>query len=229
VSCVLEENIVMAHFRFAVFCAASLCASGCGSSDEPPGSSGPSSSGPGTSSTTTSQASSGTGGQDGAGAGSGGGGATTTVVVNEISARNGDWIELGNPGPGPADLSGLGLCDSDDNGVCNTVDALRFPDGTQLDPGAYLLILGDQAAEAGPGPHTTCLTDGPSSCFYATWKVSASRGETVYLISPDGRVLTQLAYPVEAAADGQTWGRLPDLTGEPTATAPTPGAENAAP
>jgi hypothetical protein len=151
-------------------------------------------------------------------------------VVNEISAQGSDWIELGNPGPGSADLGGLGLCDSDDNGLCNTADALRFPEGTQLAPGAYLLVLGDQAAEAGAGPHTTCLPDGgPSSCFYATWKVSASRGETVHLISANDRVLTQLEYPMGAAADGQTWGRLPDLTGEGAATAPTPGAANEAP
>lgn len=219
----------MAHFRFTVFCAAALCAGGCGSGDEPADGSAP---GTGSTTTSTSQASSGTGGQSGAGAGSGsgsGGGATTTVVVNEISARNGDWIELGNPGPEPADLSGFGVCDSDAIGLCNTLDALRFPDGTLLAPGEYLLIVGDQAAEAGPGPHTTCLPDGPSSCFYATWKVSASRGETVFLIAPNNQVLTQLEYPMDATADGQTWGRIPDLTGEPTATIPTPGAANAAP
>ena len=213
----------MVQFRFAALCLAALCAGGCGSSDEP-GDTGT----PGTGATTTSQSSSGAGGGDQGG--TGGGTATTTVVVNEISAKGADWIELGNAGTGPADLSGLGLCDSDENGACNTADALRFPEGTQLAPGAYLLILGDQVPEDGPGPHTACLTDGgPSSCFYATWKVSASRGETVYLISESDKVLAKLEYPIEAAADGQTWGRLPDLTGEGAATAPTPGAANTPP
>ncbi|WP_437813650.1 lamin tail domain-containing protein [Sorangium sp. So ce1078] len=213
----------MAQLRFTLLCVAALCAGGCGSSDEP-GDTGT----PGTGASTTSQSSSGAGGNGQGGAG--GGDATTTVVVNEISAKGGDWIELGNTGPGSVDLGGLGLCDSDESGMCNTTDALRFPEGTQLAPGAYLVILGDQAVEAGPGPHTTCLPDGDlSSCFYATWKVSASRGETVYLISANDQVLTRLEYPIEAAADGQTWGRLPDLTGEGAVTAPTPGEANAAP
>ncbi|MGK4006142.1 lamin tail domain-containing protein [Sorangium sp. So ce1036] len=213
----------MTYLRFTVFCAALLYAGGCGSGDES-GDGG----GPDTDATTTSQGSSGSGSGGGTAAG---GGATTTVVVNEISAKGSDWIELGNPGPGSADLGGFGLCDSDEaTGACNLGDALWFPVGTQLAAGEYLLVLGDQVAEDGPGPHTTCLPEGgPSRCFYATWKVSASRGETVYLISPDGEVLTRLEYPIEAAAEGQTWARLPDMTGEPAATAPTPGAENAAP
>ncbi|WP_437736052.1 lamin tail domain-containing protein [Sorangium sp. So ce1335] len=212
------------HLRLAVLCAAALSAAGCGSGDDP-GTSGA----PGTGATSaSSQGASGTGGGGQGGTGAGGN-VTTTVVVNEISARGGDWIELGNPGEAAADLGGFGLCDADDIGQCNTADALRFPEGTQLAPGEYLLVLGDQAVEAGPGPHTTCLADGPSTCFYATWKVSASRGETVFLVSPDNQVLAELAYPIEAAADGQTWGRLPDLTGEGAVTAPTPGAANAAP
>lgn len=211
----------MAQLRFTLLCVAALCAGGCGSSDEP-GDTGA----PDTGTTTASQGSSGSGG-----GGQGGGEAgTTTVVVNEISAKDGDWIELGNTGQASADLGGLGLCDAADDGSCNTTDALRFPEGTQLAPGAYLLVVGDQAVEAGPGPHTTCLPEGgPSSCFYATWKVSASRGETIYLIAPNDQVLTRLEYPIEAAADGQTWGRLPDLTGEGAVTAPTPGEANAAP
>lgn len=205
----------MKDLRFTVFCAAMLCVGGCGSGDES-GDGG----GPGAGATTTSQSSSSTGG----------GSVTTTVVVNEISARDGDWVELGNPGPEPADLGGFGLCDSDSAGRCNLLDALWFPVGTQLAAGEFLLVVGDQLPEDGPGPHTACLADGgPSSCFYATWKVSASRGETVFLISPDGEVLTELTYPSEATVAGQTWGRLPDFTGEPTATAPTPGAANAAP
>ncbi|WP_437976096.1 lamin tail domain-containing protein [Sorangium sp. So ce295] len=218
----------MAQFRYAALCLAALCAAGCGSSDEP-GDTGT----PGSGATTTSQSSSSSSSSSGAGGdqgGTGGGTATTTVVVNEISAKDGDWIELGNPGPGSADLGGLGLCDSDDSGEPNTADALRFPEGTQLAPGAYLLIVGDQLPEDGPGPHTACLQDGgPSSCFYTTWKVSSSRGETVYLISESDQVLAEFKYPIEAAADGETWGRLPDLTGEGAVTAPTPGEENAAP
>jgi len=46
----------------------------------------------------------------------------------------------------------------------------------------------------------------------------------VFFISPNDQVLSKLEYPIEAVPAGQTWGRLPDLTGEPAANAPTPGA-----
>jgi hypothetical protein len=166
----------------------------------------------------------------GSGTSSGGSsGKPSPVVFNEVSATGTDWIELGNATSEEADLEAFGLCDSDLAGQCDLTKALRFPAGTKVAPSAYLLILGDQPADAGTGPQTACLINGPSSCFYVPWKVSSSKGESVFIISPADEVLAELHYPTNAVAAGQTYGRLPDLTGEPAANAPTPGAANAPP
>jgi hypothetical protein len=152
------------------------------------------------------------------------------VVINEISAKSEDWVELANAGDGTADLGGHGLCDSDAMGACSLTDVVRFPAGTTLAPGERLLIVGNKAADAGVGPFSDCLaTGGPKTCFYASWKVSASKGEKVHLIGPDDAVITEVEYPMNAVVDGQTWGRLPDLTGKFAANKPTPGEANQAP
>ena len=182
----------------------------------------------GASTTAGSTGASTTGGASGSSsAASGGMGA---VVINEISAKSEDWIELANAGTDNADLGGYGLCDSDAVGACSLTDAVRFPAGTRLAPGEYLLIVGNKSADAGVGPFTDCLaTGGPSTCFYASWKVSSSKGEKVHFIGPNDAVVTEVEYPINAVVDGQTWGRLPDLTGAFGANKPTPGAANLAP
>lgn len=156
-----------------------------------------------------------------------GGSAPTGVVINEISAKGEDWIELANAGATSADLGGKGLCDSDDSGACNFVGVIRFPAGTTLAPGEHLLIVGNKEADAGVGPFTDCLaTGGPATCFYVTWKVSASKGEKVHYIGTDDLPIDEVLYPMNAVLDGQTWGRVPDLTGNFAANKPTPGASN---
>jgi hypothetical protein len=156
-----------------------------------------------------------------------GGSAPTGVVINEMSAKGGDWIELANAGATSADLGGNGLCDSDDLGACNLVGVIRFPAGTTLAPGEHLLIVGNKEADAGVGPFTDCLaTGGPATCFYAPWKVSASKGEKVHYIGADNFPINEAEYPMNAVLDGQTWGRVPDLTGNFAANKPTPSASN---
>lgn len=182
----------------------------------------------------------GSGGSAGSGAGSAssssgsasggsGGAGSSSVVINEISAVGEDWIELANAGTAEADLGDIGLCDSDADGDCNKDEAVHFPAGTTLAPGAYVLIVGDKMG-MGAGPFTDCLPNGgPSSCFYAPWKVSASNGEKVHLVDADDDDLSEVEYPKDAVPDGQTWGRLPDLTGSFAANGPTPGGPNHAP
>ena len=152
------------------------------------------------------------------------------MVINEISATVEDWIELANAGDGDADLGGHGLCDSDAMGECSLPDVVRFPAGTTLALGERLLIVGNKAVDPGVGPFTDCLASGgPKTCFYASWKVSSSKGEKVHYIGTDDEVLTEIDYPIAAAPDGQTWGRLPDLTGDFQVNKPTPGKANSAP
>lgn len=187
--------------------------------------------GAGGASTTTTGSSTATTGTTSTASSSGtGGSAPTGVVINEISAKGGDWIELANAGATSVDIGGNGLCDSDDTGACNLVEAIRFPAGTTLGPGEYLLIVGNKESDAGVGPFTDCLTTGgPATCFYAPWKVSASKGEKVHYITADNFPINEAEYPMDAVPSGQTWGRIPDRTGNFAANKPTPGAANEAP
>jgi hypothetical protein len=152
-----------------------------------------------------------------------------SVVVNEVRASGDDWIELFNPGTAPVDLGGYGVADLDtDSGLPRVASAVRFPAGTTIAPGAYLFVLAD-VGDAGAGPQTACLDGGPTPCFHAPWGISASRGETVSLVDPQGRVVAQGVFPMNAVTSGRSWGRLPNGTGPFAANRPTPGAPNAAP
>ena len=51
----------------------------------------------------------------------------------------------------------------------------------------------------------------------------------VFLLGADDAVVSEAHYPKDGAPAGQTYCRLPDLTGELAACAPTPGASNHAP
>jgi hypothetical protein len=195
----------------------------------------------------------GTTGSGGAGAGSGttgSGGAVTTAssstssssssggkvdhpVINEISAKSDDWVEIANPGATAVDLGDHGLCDDVDptmGAQCDLTTIVRFPKGTMLPAGGYVLVVGNQPADAGVGPQVMCLASGgPTTCFYATWKISSSNGETVHLLGPGDAPIDEVKYPADAVPSGQTWGRLPDGTGAFAPNQPTPGAGNAAP
>lgn len=159
-------------------------------------------------------------------------GAPAALVINEISAVGDEWVELYNAGASPVDLSMVQLADTDtsvDGGAPRTASAMRFPAGTMLAPGQYVLVVSG-FNDAGAGPQTQCLDGGgPSVCFHASWGLSASRGETVWVLSPSGEVTLREAYPMNAAPSGQTWGRLPSGTGAFAPNRPTPGAVNASP
>jgi hypothetical protein len=98
-----------------------------------------------------------------------------------------------------------------------------------LPPKGHLLVVGNKDADAGVGPGTDCVAGGPATCFYATWKVSASKGESIFLIGAGDEVEAEEHYPANAAPKGQTWCRLPDLAGAFAVCKATPGASNAAP
>lgn len=161
----------------------------------------------------------------GGGPGTGGSAPAGALVINEIQARGDEWVEIANGSDGDIDLSGFGLCDEDADGQCETASAMRFPDGTVIGPGEYLVVLADQM-DPDPGPHDVCIP-GVTSCFYATWRVSAADGEVIRLIGADDAEVAQLLYPANATVDATTsWSRLPDMTGAADVGAPTPGAAN---
>jgi hypothetical protein len=210
----------------ATSCTAGVCdgASGGGTA----GTGGGTSSGTGGGATATGGGSSASGGgtsASGGGTSASGGGtnASSGAVVNEIVARGGnEYVELYNPGSAAVDLSGYAVTDSHDDGGPDTGKSIRFETGTMLDSHAFALIMCGR--DAG-GPSTSCA--GGSSCWEATWSISNSKGETVWILDPSDQVVAQSYYPPGGADAGRSYGRLPDGTGNFQETSKTPGAPNA--
>lgn len=156
------------------------------------------------------------------------------VVINEVRGAGEDWVELYNVGGATVDLSGYGLTDSDsaDGTSARIATALRFPSGTTLGAGEYLLVVADLSMP-GMGPQTVCLmSGGPMRCLHAGFGISASRGEAVHLLDPSDRVIERADYPADGDAGvpaGQTFARVPNGVGAFTRAMPTPGASNRAP
>jgi hypothetical protein len=137
-----------------------------------------------------------------------------SVVLNELLASNAeglvdeageheDWVELYNPTASNVDLTDWTLADAGGD--------WRFPDGTVLPAGAWLLVFCDE--DAGDGP------------LHADFKLSAD-GDDLSLTDPDGVRVDAVAFL--AQTDDISWARLPDDAGPSwgPSTAPTPGAPN---
>ena len=152
-----------------------------------------------------------------------------SVVINEIQATVEDWVEITNVGTEVADLTGLGLADKMADGTPEIADAVRFVDGEKLAPGEFLLVVVNMKG-ALAGPQTQCLmSGGPARCYHAKWGVSATNGDSIFLLYPDDRILDLATYPVNAVPMGQSLCRLPNGTGDLAACSPTPAATNSAP
>lgn len=156
-----------------------------------------------------------------------GGSGATAVVVNEVNAQGSDWVELFNAGRSSVDLSMHQLADSNTDGTPRVERALRFPSGTMIAPGAFLFVRADVATVDG-GVQTDCAP-AAAPCFHIDWGISASNGETVFLLAPDGTVLDRAVYPPNGAPAGKTLARIPDGQGALVPATPTPGASNRAP
>ncbi|MBR1660297.1 MAG: lamin tail domain-containing protein [Oscillospiraceae bacterium] len=133
------------------------------------------------------------------------------VRINEILASNSafpdpegqcrDFIELYNGGSGAAELGGWGLTDA-------AAVKYRFPAGTVLGPGEYLVIWCDSAAEAG--------TD------LAPFSIAKDGGETISLLNPRGRA-ADAAATIPAPRNHSM---IPGEEGWVLCDTPTPGFPN---
>jgi hypothetical protein len=154
------------------------------------------------------------------------------MVINEVRAIGDDWVELMNAGSAPVDLSGMGLTDTDtnvDGGAPRVSGAVRFPSGTIVMPGQYVVVLAG-LSDAGSGTEMNCLMGAVMRCFTTTWGISATRGETVYLLDASNRIVEEVLHPPDTMImAGQTWARIPNGTGRFAIGVPTPGAENRPP
>jgi len=158
----------------------------------------------------------------------------TSLAFNEISAAGDEWLELYNAGTGEVDLGSHSIADTDKaTGMARTDKAMRFPAGTKVPKGGFVLVLLNKKNST-PGPYSAdaCLTGVSVGCFYALFSISEARGEAVHLLAPDNTEVSSVIYPVDLAFDsgsGMTACRMPDGTGELTTCNATPGAPNAAP
>lgn len=148
----------------------------------------------------------------------------TAVVINEVRATNGDYVELFNTGTTAVNLSGWGVTGTEDSGGFSI--PIRFSAGETIAGGGHLLILAGMPAAT--GPQTACGTGGPARCYHAPWGISQSRGETLRLLRTDDSIGNEVEYPIDGHADGQSWGRLPDGSGTLAPMKPTPGTANTA-
>lgn len=163
--------------------------------------------------------------------------AALDIVLNEVAAVGStEWIELANKGSNAVDLGNHFVADSEKtSNQPKKSDAMRFPAGTTLQPGQRILIMTSKSqGTVGPHPKADCLADGPDTCFYTSFGVSATNGEAIHVLAPDGSIVTSTATPKTLSADAggstnETQCRLPDLTGDFGKCAPTPGQANRAP
>jgi hypothetical protein len=141
--------------------------------------------------------------------------ADSEVVINEIMASNemtaadaddeyDDWIELYNNGNTTIDLSAWYLSDSD-----SQLDKFQFPEGAQIEAGAYLIVWtdGDVFQE---GLHTS-------------FKLSAD-GEALYLLNAEQEIVDEIAFGAQTTDMG--YARIPNGTGDFIVKDPTHGWNN---
>ncbi len=146
--------------------------------------------------------------------------AFSDVVINEVQPANQhiiqdpqgsfpDWIELFNTSSTQIDLSGKYLSDDPDRPL-----KWKFPDGTQISGGDYLLIWADGDTLDSPGLHTN-------------FKLSKS-GESVIFSDSDvnsNALLDSTSFG--EISDDYAWGRIPNGTGIfKILSKPTPGYKN---
>lgn len=159
------------------------------------------------------------------GSASNGDASTNGVTLNEVSGKGLNWVEIVNTSASAVDVSGYGICDSEKDGGGPKIDkAAIFPSGTILSPSSYLVVAGT-LSDGG----NECPDGGQSYCVYGDFGISNKSGESIYFLAPDQSVIESTAYPANTLNDGQTWGRLPNGSGDFTTTGASPGAANHAP
>jgi hypothetical protein len=144
------------------------------------------------------------------------------VVLNEVCPSP-DYLELLNVGASSVDISGWILADSEGGPgtPAKLTEALTFPQGTVVPAGARVYVQADL-----PDGGSACLDGGATRCFSASFGISGSRGEELYLLRPDKSVADQTGFAANAIASDKSWSRLPDGTGAFAVAAQTPNAPN---
>ncbi len=126
------------------------------------------------------------------------------LVINEVAAKGDplDWFELHNPSPDPIALDGFDVADS----LTDADKRVAFPAGTTIAPGAYKQFRLDK--DAWPG-------------------FALGSDEELGIWRLDGTHVDSVDWNEGQSAEGQSYARVPDTTGDfQTVDNPTPGAAN---
>ncbi len=126
------------------------------------------------------------------------------LVINEVAAKGDplDWFELHNPSPDPIALDGFEVADS----LTDAGKRVAFPAGTTIGPGAYMQFRLDK--DAWPG-------------------FALGGDEELGIWRLDGTHVDSVDWKEGQSAEGQSYARVPDVTGDfQTVDSPTPGAAN---
>jgi hypothetical protein len=126
------------------------------------------------------------------------------IVINEINYNShpnfdtGDWIELYNPNANAIDISGWTFKDSDDMHI------YTFAEGSEMLPGAFLVLCNDQAQFGNFYPEVTS--------FVGNFDFGlSSTGEQIRLYDADGSLIDALTYGVDGAWSSYPNGNGPTL------------------
>lgn len=133
--------------------------------------------------------------------------ASLITAFSDSSAS--DYVEIYNSSPQAWDLSGWGLSDN-----INWPRKWVFPQGTQIFPGEYKVILLDKSASAGSDANK----------LHASFGLARAGGEMLTLSDATGRVLDRLYLP--RIPTDVSYGRTLGANGFFYYDAPTPGEAN---
>ncbi|WP_282852146.1 lamin tail domain-containing protein [Gulosibacter sediminis] len=140
------------------------------------------------------------------------------LILNEIDSSPADWVEFTNPGDEALDISGYEIRDNSDD------HRWRFPAGTSIAPGEYLVV--DAASE---GEYFDDATDTyVPGTFEAA--IGIGSGDSIRVYDAAGTLIQNYSWTEHPAIDGDetaaTWSRYPDATGNFALSYATPGAAN---
>ena len=140
------------------------------------------------------------------------------MVINEINSAPDDWVEFTNVGTEAMDISGYEIRDNSDD------HRWKFPDGTSLNPGEFLLVNADTAGRVYQDQSDT-YEDGQ---FQEA--IGIGSGDSIRLYDAAGTLLDEYAWTEHASYEGNqsaaSFGRYPDGTGSFTLMPETPGEGN---
>ncbi len=154
------------------------------------------------------------------------GSSSLPLVINEVHATPPEWVEILNLSDQAQPLRDVQLMGSDADGN-PTEERTQLPDIAIL-PNEHLVVaLGRLEADGELHNARECGIEGVSECLFATFRVRADEGETVFLFE-GSRHIDSFTYAPRGASLDQSQCRLPNGTGLERACTATPSEENEA-